>query len=159
MYAPQERNCIQHHCYRGQGLLLRRTRISCHGGRASCHGGSVSCHGGSASCRRGQGLFFLFIALCRMQNPIGGCCCRLKIPELARGIFRRLQHPWLARDILHPAQGVYPGFCLFRPTQGKRLSRLLSLPTDTEQEGPLFVLSDRKRAGGIPVFVFSSPPF
>ena len=22
MYAPQERNCIQHHCYVGQGFLV-----------------------------------------------------------------------------------------------------------------------------------------
>ena len=71
-------------------------------------------------------LFFLFIALRRIQNPIGGCCSRLRIPELARGLFRRLQRPWLARDILHPAQGVFLVFVFSDghrgdtgPTQGK----------------------------------------
>ena len=34
--------------------------------------GVFAIHGGKVSCRRGQGLFFLFIALCWMQNPIGG---------------------------------------------------------------------------------------
>ena len=58
--------------------------VPCHGGKGSCHGGGVSCHGGSVSCCRGKGLFFLFIALRWMQNPIGGCCSLLKIPELAR---------------------------------------------------------------------------
>ena len=38
MYPPQERNRIQHHCYRGKG--------HCYGGGASCHRGSASCHGG-----------------------------------------------------------------------------------------------------------------
>ena len=27
MYAPQERNCIQHHCYVGQGFLVMEGRI------------------------------------------------------------------------------------------------------------------------------------
>ena len=100
--------------------------VPCHGGKGSCHGGGVSCHGGSVSCCRGKGLFFLFIALRWMQNPIGGCCSLLKIPELARGIFRRLQRPWLVRDILHPAQGVFPGFCLLQQTQRKGFFRFLS---------------------------------
>ena len=121
MCPPQERKSIQHHC----------------------HGGKVSCHGGSVSCRRGQGLFFLFIALRWMQNPIGGCCSRLKIPELARGIFSRLQRPWLVRDICirrkgffrflsfptdtgatrdDTAQGVFLGFCLFCWRRGRFFS-------------------------------------
>ena len=27
MYAPQERNCIQHHCYVGQGFLVMEGRV------------------------------------------------------------------------------------------------------------------------------------
>ncbi len=37
----------------------------------------------------------------------GGCCSRLKIPELARGIFRRIQQPWLARDIASSTRGLF----------------------------------------------------
>ena len=54
--------------------------------------------------------FYLFIALHLMQNPIGWCCGWLKIPELAREIFRRAQYQWLGRAILHQAQGVFPVF-------------------------------------------------
>ena len=55
-------------------------------------------------------LFFLFIALRLMQNPIGLCCDWLKIPELARGILSQSQYQWLVRAILHQAQGVFPVF-------------------------------------------------
>ena len=65
MYAPQERNCIQHHCYGGQGFLVTEERILVTEEVFLVMEGRVS-------CRRGQGLFFLFIALCRMQNPTGG---------------------------------------------------------------------------------------
>ena len=37
----------------------------------------------------------------------GGWCGRLKIPELARGIFRRLQHSWLVRDICIRRKGFF----------------------------------------------------
>ena len=62
-------------------------------------------------------LFFLFIALCLMQNPIGWCCDWLKIPELARGILSQSQYQWLVRAILHQAQGVFPVFVFLAKTR------------------------------------------
>ena len=62
-------------------------------------------------------LFFLFIALRLMQNPIGWCCGWLKNSELARRIFRRPQHQWLVRAILHQAQGVFPVFVFLAKTR------------------------------------------
>ena len=62
-------------------------------------------------------LFFLFIALCLMQNPIGWCCDWLKIPELARGILSQSQYQWLVRAILHQAQGVFPVFVFIAKTR------------------------------------------
>ena len=61
--------------------------------------------------------FFWFIALWLMHNPLGWCCSWLKISELARGIFRRLQHQCLVRDILHQAQGVFPVFVFLTKTR------------------------------------------
>ena len=148
MYPPQERNLYT-------TSLLQRTRISCHGGQLHCYRGKVHCHGGQLHCYREKGLFFLFIALRRMQNPIGGCCSRLKIPELARRIFRRLQRPWLARDILHPVQGVFPVFVFPRRTQGrygttwrKGFSGFCLSPTDTG------ATRDDMAQGVYPGFVF-----
>ena len=54
MYPAQERNCIQHHCYRGS---------------VSCCGGGDSWRRGSVSCRRGLGLFFCL-------SPCAGCKTR-----------------------------------------------------------------------------------
>ena len=62
-------------------------------------------------------LFFLFIALRLMQNPIGWCCDWLKIPELARGILSQSQYQWLVRAILHQAQGVFPVFVFLAKTR------------------------------------------
>ena len=62
-------------------------------------------------------LFFLFIALRLMQNPIGWCCDWLKIPELARGILSQSQYQWLVRAILHLAQGVFPVFVFLAKTR------------------------------------------
>ena len=62
-------------------------------------------------------LFFLFIALRLMLNPIGWCCDWLKIPELARGIFSQSQYQWLVRAILHQAQGVFPVFVFLAKTR------------------------------------------
>ena len=56
-------------------------------------------------------LFFLFIALHLMQNPIGWCCGWLKIPELARRIFRRARHQMSRqRHFASSARGFF-GFC------------------------------------------------
>ena len=62
-------------------------------------------------------LYFLFIALCLMQNPIGWCCDWLKIPELARRILSQSQYQWLVRAILHQAQGVFPVFVFLSITR------------------------------------------
>ena len=62
-------------------------------------------------------LFFLFIALRLMLNPIGWCCDWLKIPELARGILSQSQYQWLVRAILHQAQGVFPVFVFLAKTR------------------------------------------
>ena len=112
MYPPQGTEFLYN-------ITVTEDMAYCHGGQLHCYRGKVHCHGGQLHCYREKGLFFLFIALCRMQNPTGGCCSRLKIPELARRIFRRLQHPWLVRDILHPVQGVFPVFVFPRRTQGR----------------------------------------
>ena len=55
-------------------------------------------------------VFFLFIALCLMQNPIGWCCGWLEITELAQGFSDRHGIKCLARDILHQVQGVFSVF-------------------------------------------------
>ena len=72
MCPPQERNCIQHHWYGGQGFLVTEERVTVTEDSCIVTEDKGYCHGGQLYFYRGQGLFFLFIALCRMQNPIGG---------------------------------------------------------------------------------------
>ena len=88
------------------GFIVTDDKGYYHRERGYCHREREYCHRERAYCHREKGLF-LFIALCWMQNPIGGCCSRLKIPELARGIFRRIQQPWLVRDIASSARGLF----------------------------------------------------
>ena len=57
-------------------------------------------------------LFFLFIALCLMQNPIGWCRVWLEITELAQGFSDSHSIKCLIRDILHQVQGVFSVFVL-----------------------------------------------
>ena len=62
-------------------------------------------------------LFFLFIALRLMQNPIGWWCDWLEITELTQGFSDRHGIKCLARDILHQAQGVFPVFVFLTKTR------------------------------------------
>ena len=125
MYAPQERNCIQHHCYRAQGLLLQRTAALLQRTR-------VIVTAEMFLVTEDKVCFFLFIALCWMQNPTGGCCSRLKIPELARGIFSRLQRPWLVRDICIQRKGFFR-FLSFPKKQRKGFISVFVLSVETGQ--------------------------
>ena len=55
-------------------------------------------------------MFFLFIALHLMQNPIGWCCGWLKIPELALRIFSQSQHQMSRQRHFASSARVFLGF-------------------------------------------------
>ena len=84
------------------------------------------CYGGKVSCRRGQGLFFLFIALCRMQNPTTSSMARKRhFASGARGFSGFCLFCWHGgRHGDDTAQGVYTGSCLFLLTQGRNGSSI-----------------------------------
>ena len=122
LWAEVHSNCfhlrngifMQPHCYREKG---------------HCHGGLLYNH-------REKVCFFCLSPCAWCKTRQGGCCGRLKIYELARGIFSRPQHPWLVRDIASSARG-FSRFLSFLHTQRKGLpqrSITLSLKTFSGQQ-------------------------
>ncbi len=72
MYPAQERNCIQHHCYGGQGFLVTEELLLVTEEVLLVTEELLLVTENSCIVTEDKGCFFLFIALCWMQNPIGG---------------------------------------------------------------------------------------
>ena len=103
------------------GFIVTDDKGYYHRERGYCHRERGYSHREQANCHRGQGVlpqrkgrtatedkvYFCLSPCAGCKTRQGGCCSRLKIPELARGIFKRLQQPWLVRDIASSTRGLF----------------------------------------------------